>query len=155
MKIVSVILLTLFCNLADAQVQSVIVINNNISIPMLLPTHYLNGNYVTISGAIQVSSDVTWQVSVRANGPLTFGPNQISQNNIGVNVTTPIGLQQPERFLTVSDQLIVDAAPSTYIGPINSPVLLDVKFRATGGLDFFNKPSGSYSLTMTYTLAPD
>ena len=116
---------------------------------------YQSGNSKTILAALSISSEVNWDLSVKTDGDFIKGPDIIAANNFGLEILTPVGLDQPERFLTISEQLIVDNADDTYIGIVDIPVILDVRLRAIGGSGFLNKPAGNYNATITYTLTSD
>ncbi|MFT6849617.1 MAG: hypothetical protein ACJATA_000415 [Sphingobacteriales bacterium] len=151
-------LLTLLISLTsvlNAQVQSILVLVSNVNIPMSSIDHYQNGNSNLVTAALSISSDVNWDLSVKSDGDFISGANTISANSFGIEVLTPVGIDQPERFLTISDQLIVDAAADTYLSLIDNPVLLDIRYRAKGGASFLNKPASSYGATLTFTLTPD
>lgn len=132
---------------------SVTVLVNNIDIPISTTDHYQNGNSTTVLSAVRVSSASLWDLSAKVLGPYTNGAYSIPANAIGVDVLNPIGNQQPERLLAVTDQLIVDAAESTYILLVDFPVDINMVFRATGGSDYLSKPAGAYSGTIVYTIS--
>ena len=138
-----------------AQVQSILVLVPNVNLTMATVDHYQNGNSNLVSAALSISSDVNWDLSVKSDGDFISGANSIPANSFGIEVMTPVGIDQPERFLTISDQLIVDAAADTYLGAVDIPIILDIKYRAIGGTSFFNKPASSYSATLTFTITPD
>lgn len=151
--IISIVLLsTIAYTTANGQGLSLTVLVNSTNIPMNSGSHFQSGNTVSTIAALRVSSNVSWDLSAKVSGNLTNGPYSIPANNIGIRVPNAPGNPQPERMFTVVDQLIVDAAPPTYLLMINTPVLLDIDLRTTGGENFMNKPAGSYSTTITYTL---
>lgn len=131
---------------------SVTVLDNNINIPIGTASQFQNGNSVSKLANLLVSSNVAWDLSAKVTGSFTNGGNSIPTNSFGVDVTSPVGVQQPERMLTVSDQIVVSNAPSTYILLVDHPITLDVTYRAVGGTTFFNIPQGNYSSTLVYTI---
>jgi hypothetical protein len=138
-----------------AQTLVLTVLANQMNVPMNTPSHYESGNTVTTVGAVRVSASVRWDLSVKASGALSNGAYSIPCNSFGIQVTNAQGNAQPERMLAITDQKIVDSAPSTFIALVDFPVLLNIAIRATGGTNFLNKPEGTYSTTLTYTLTAD
>ena len=155
LTIFPLVALLLFGTTLCAQVQSILILVSNVNLTMSTVDHYQNGSSTLVNAAVSVSSDVNWDLSVKSDGDFISGANFIPANSFGVEVITPVGVDQPERFLTITDQLIVDGAADTYLGPVDVPVLLDINYRAIGGSTFFNKPASAYSATLTFTVTPD
>lgn len=131
--------------------QSAIIVNNpTAALSFSLPSHYQLGRQLSQTNALQTFSNIPYSVSVRASQALTSGGNTIPVSNVSVTpgLATPVsGVSLTPANLSTSNQTIITSAISTL------PQLFNLTYATTpGNLAFFNKPAGTYTTTLTYTI---
>ena len=181
-KIASVAIIALMANTAFAQVttqqdQATTILNVNLAgtyeitvgqtsvdIDMNDPQHFIAGNDSgTQANHVRVSATGDYQVNVSATGELMFGTNSIPVSTVTVTPTLGSYLgagtsTAPTMTLTAQPLATVTALPagSTIISSTAGESLrgFDVVYAIpdTQAAQYLNKPEGTYTTTVTYTL---
>lgn len=115
-------------------------------------TDYNNGMTVSETGAITVTSNLAFDISVQAssaNLTKVLSTDVIPVSNFTVNASGDGGNAINALALSASAQNIVDEAPAANLKSI------DLTYATAGGSAFLNKETGNYTVTLTYTAAVD
>lgn len=115
---------------------------------------YQNGVVLNNQAHLEVTSTGGFQVKVKSSGPsLQNGTNTIPVSTISLTPTlnsgyadAGLGLQTVTLSAT-QQQLITTPNGSTKI-------VFDVRYTASGGQPYINKPAGTYVTTVTFSIEP-
>jgi hypothetical protein len=117
-------------------------------------TDYQNGVNSSQVAHLEVTSTGGYQVTVKASGPsLQNGTNVIPVNTITLTPTlsagyTDAGLAFQTITLSATQQEMITT-------PNGSPkMVFDVKYTASGGQPYIDKPAGTYVTTITFSIEP-
>ena len=143
----------------DGSVAVTTTVTNIISLTATIPVaaiamtdadHYENGTSTAITGALTVTSNQIWDLSVKVDGDATFGANTIPAADFGVTISgEPGGTNTPVTDLSTTDQTLLNEVPATAVTALN------VTYAADGGSNFLGVPTGAYLSTYTFTVTVD
>jgi len=115
---------------------------------------YQNGVNLDEPAHIEVSSTGGYQVKVKSSGPsLQSGTNTIPVSTITLTPTlssgfTDVGIAFQTIALSATDQQLITTPNGS------SRIVFDVRYRASGGQPFIDKPAGTYVTTLTFSIEP-
>jgi hypothetical protein len=115
---------------------------------------YTNGVFSDQADHLAVVSTVDFDVTVVASSDLDSGTATIPVNTItllasGGNNAPATATYAPVVMSTATAGTLIDAADADLDAEFN------VNYDASGGADYLNKPTGTYTTTITYTLIPN
>ncbi len=113
---------------------------------------YLNGVSSPQLAHLEVSSTDDFVVKVSTASDLSDGSNTIPVNTITV---TPVYASGTDPGATAT-AVALSTTATTILSSTNgtTKALYDVTYDASGGSDYVNKPAGTYSTMVTYTISP-
>lgn len=151
-------------NVALSDVRSITInpIQTNVTLSFANADDYINGVSNTLGSHLLITSTGGYLVKVKSSGiNLVNGNNLIPANSISVTPNISAGSSTVKTGLTtvgVGFISSVQLSPSPTL-LIQSPfgantVFYDVKYAASGGGAYINKPQGTYTTTITYSIEP-
>lgn len=138
----------------------------NVSLIFNNADDYTNGVFSNQASHLEITSTGGYIVKVKSSGPnLTNGVNTIPVNTISLTPTVSSSQSANTIGATGSTGAVVvkivstTTLSSTDAQFINSPtgstkIFYDVKYASTGGPNYINKPAGTYTTTITYSIEP-
>ncbi len=153
---------TLNVVLADVRSIKVNPTQNTVTLNFATVDDYNKGVESNQASHLEITSTGGFVVKVKSSGPnLNNGSNTIPVNTISLVNSTTAGsslVSTGPNANIVSFTIPVTLAP-TPATLINSPVgatkiFYDVKYKASGGPAYINKPAGTYTTTITYSIEP-
>ncbi len=155
---------TLNVVLADVRSIKVNPAQNVVNITFSNSSDYSNGVAINQIGHLEITSTSGYIVKARASSAnLIFGAEQIPVSTVTLTASLNSGGIS-------SSSSTGKANTSTYVYPIRlsttprvmiegslggAGIIYDVNYKAGGGVDYMNKPSGNYSTTIIYTIEPN
>jgi len=138
-------------NIELVAIQSISVTQETVTLTFDDATDYQDGVSENQPGHLTVSSTCGFQVKVSASGDLSYGSESIPLNTITVEPSGTAG--EGETFTT--DQTLT-TTPTQIISSTSGTTSknYDVNYESIGGDDYLNIPPGTYTTTVTYTIAP-
>lgn len=154
-------------NLQDAYSIVIPAAQNQVTIDMILPAHFQNGNSAPLqSNHLQVSASDEFEVKVAATADLNFGSEFIPVSTVSVTPTagtflgagTDPGIDSSFPALPVPIPVNLDATAGTTIitsgsGDIRGYNML-YSIPASETSEYLNRPAGIYTTTVVYAIMP-
>ncbi len=136
-----------------SELRSITIASPNVSIPITTAAHYQTGNNTTVANHLSVTSSGAYKITATsATANLVNGAYNIPANT--VTLTATAGTLNGNGTLTYTAQPLVNITPGTLIactaGTTSSS--FNVKYAASGG-NAYLVPAGTYTTTVTYTVA--
>ncbi len=136
-----------------SELRSITVGTPNVSIPITTAAHYQSGNFTDVTNHLTVTSSGAYKITATsATSNLVNGVNNIPANTI--TLTASNGNVNGTGTVSYTAQQLVPTTPGTLIGctagTTNSS--FNVRYAASGGSSYL-VPAGTYTTTVTYTVA--
>ncbi len=136
-----------------SELRSITIASPNVTIPITTAAHYQSGNFTEVTNHIAVTSSGAYKITATsATANLVSGSNTIPTNTI--TLTPSAGTVNGGGVVTYTAQPLVNATPGTLVagtaGTTSSS--FNMKYAASGGSAYL-VPAGTYTTTVTYTVA--
>lgn len=136
-----------------SDLRSITVASPNVSVPITTAAHYQTGNSTTVNNHLQVTSSAAYKITATAaTANLVNGANNIPVSTI--TLTPTAGTVTGSGTVAYNSQPLVTATPGTLVagtaGTTSSS--FNIKYAASGGSAYL-VPAGTYTTTVTYTIA--
>ncbi|RDI11215.1 hypothetical protein DEU42_106149 [Flavobacterium sp. AG291] len=151
-------------NITIAQLQSIEVSHSSVSINMNQASHFITGSSTgVLNDHVRIVSSTAYQVTVQADSQFFFYNGVLSTLPIGsvlLGISSPQGLSgpQPATVVIVSPEVDLPSQPLTIISAasqgLNTSYAMEYKIPAKNAVLYLNRPPGTYSSSITYTLLP-
>jgi len=138
----------------------------NVSLIFNNASDYTNGVSSNQASHLEITSTGGFVVKVKSSGPsLINGSNSIPVNTISLTPTVTASQNSNLVGATASTGgVVIRTVSTTTLSAtdaqfINSPtggtkIFYDVKYTSSGGPNYINKPAGTYTTTITYSIEP-
>ncbi|HET8810260.1 MAG TPA: hypothetical protein VFM65_08355 [Flavobacteriaceae bacterium] len=145
-------------NVVLANVQSISVNQNqtNVSIVLDETSEFMNGKTASKNDHLQITSTSDYEIKVSASSQLQGSSVSIPVNTVGISASlgnvggvpaSPIVFSDID--LSTNQQTIVQA------GQGDAQRSFNIEYAVSGGPDYLNKPMGTYTTTITYSILPN
>jgi hypothetical protein len=145
---------TLNIVLADVRSIKVNPAQATVQLNFATPTDYQNGVTLSEVAHLEVTSTGAYQVTVKSSGPtLDNGTNTIPVNTISMVPSLNAG--STDAGISFQTITLSPTAQQMITTPNGSPrVIFDVRYTASGGQPYIDKPAGTYVTTVTFSIEP-
>lgn len=145
-------------NLVLTDVQSITLNQNqkNVTIVLNNTQDFTNGKTLAQPDHLKISSTSDYEIKVGASSQLKGGSVNIPVGTIGISPS--LGSRGgPNNTSLIFSDVYLSTNQQTLVHSEDGDILrsFDIDYKVTGGSDYYNKPVGTYSTTITYSILPN